>query len=160
MPEGCFHYKNTFYFHTTHQVVSWEIDENLRINFSSIYLHKENNAFVPRFHVRAIFVDKNGILLSVGGMVTNRHNGITFEKQTSFIREISFKGEIIQDIGRNTKAGSTWSQRIIKQICRRGDLVISLAFDDITYNIDIAKCWNLKIGKCIRIGWTMRNYSP
>ena len=68
MPRGCFHYKNTFYFHTTHQVVSWEIDENLLLNFSSIYLHKENNAFVLGFCVQAIFVDKNGILLSVGGM--------------------------------------------------------------------------------------------
>ena len=71
IPMGCFHYKNTFYFHTNRQVVSWEIDENLRIQFSSIYLHKENDAFVPRVFLHAIYVDENGILLSVGGVVAN-----------------------------------------------------------------------------------------
>lgn len=80
----------------------------------------------------AIFVDENGILLSV--RTKNKEIGI----YNCFIRELSFKGEIIKDFECETIG-------TIEQICRREDLVVSLADDSREL-----KVWDLKTGKCIR----------
>ena len=144
-PRCCFYYKSTLYVSTNLRIVSWEIDENLKMNFRSVHLHKDDEFLPGSPFLSAIFVDENGILLSWHStQVAGEETG----EKTCFIRELSFKG----DIKDCKKIAVRWNEYhmgapyggLIRQICSSGDLVILLTFNG------VLKLWDLKTETCIR----------
>ena len=140
IPRSCYFKDNKYYLLTTRQVAIWTIDPDLNMTFDQLYVH--NNR---RSNLHAICVGGNTVFLSIGGYQFGANEivfeGVVIPRKNCYIRELTMKGEVVRDIGKDP---SSTHLTVVRQICRRDNMLITLSFDD------TIKIWNLVSGALVR----------